>query len=201
MAPRIAIVLLAGAALGLAGRWSDYGSEPLTLLFALGSPWVVLAFALGALSPGRLEGAAAGATGLAVSVAVYYATMLLLERQVGGGYAASMTLVWGAPALALGALLGCAGAAVREPAARLPAAALLGGALAGEALLFLSRGYEGEEAAVLLGQLTLGCVLPLAAGSARRHDAVVLTGALAFMALVGNAALRVLARRYGWGGA
>ena len=194
----------AGVALGLAGRLSDYASAAPRLVFVLGAPWVVLAFAIGMASRGRREGTLEAAGALALSVVVYYALMYGIEGRAGAGYAAAMTLMWGGLAVVVGALFGAAGAAFRHGAdrARLLAVALLGGTLAGEATFFLVRGQAGSRAAVLVVQLAAGVALPLAARPGRRRPlpALAATTVLAGAALVADAALRVAARRYGWGG-
>src|SRR4051794_5435881 len=83
-----------GVILGTAGRASDYLGPELRLLFALGAPWFVVAWGVGAMRRRPLEGAALGALALAVSVIVYYALMLTVEHRCGPAYATNMTLLW-----------------------------------------------------------------------------------------------------------
>jgi Family of unknown function (DUF6518) len=198
----LALAVAIGVLLGAVGRWSDHASEAWRLLFALGSPWVVAAFGVGLLSRAPRRGALLGAVALVVSVLAYYAIMRWVEQRGVGGYAAWMMVVWGAPAAAVGAVFGAAGAAARSARLRPAALALLGGTLAGEALLFLARASEsGAARAVLLAQLALGVAAALG-GWGRRPSARVaaLAGGVALFALVADAAIRVAARRYGWGG-
>jgi len=81
------IALVAGTALGAVGRLSDYLEPELVVLFILAAPWIVVAFLTGMAASRPLWGAVAGAAALTVSVAVYYALMLLVERHVSPGYA------------------------------------------------------------------------------------------------------------------
>jgi uncharacterized protein DUF6518 len=202
MTRALALAVVLGVVLGGAGRWSDHAADPVRLLFALGSPWVVVGFGAGMLSRSARRGALLGAVALVVSVVAYYSIMYGVEDRGAGGYAARMMVVWGAPAAAVGALFGAAGAAAHTARLRPVALALLGGALAGEALLFLARaGETGASRAVLVAQLLLGGAVALA-GWGRRPTARVaaLAGGVALLALVADAAIRVAARRYGWGG-
>jgi len=80
---------------------------------------------------------------------------------------------------------------------------LLGGALAGEGLLYLLRGHqEGLAQALLAAELCLGMLLPLRYWRRPRLllRAVVMTGAVASLALVADASIRSFARLKGWGG-
>jgi hypothetical protein len=196
------VTLVAALALGIAGRASDYGPADVTFLFALGSPWVLAAFAVGACARRPRDGAVAGAAALSLSVAVYYALMYTVEQRAGEDYAAAMTILWGGLGLACGALFGTAGSLLRSRDVRRRglAAAVLGGTLAGEALLFLLLGRPHPE--ILTVQLAVGCLIPLlAAGAPRRVPPVAAaTAAVALAALVADASLRVLARMGGWGG-
>lgn len=115
--PALGVVaaLAAGAALGLWARASDHLGPELRLLFALGAPWFVVAFGVGAMQRRPLAGTAAGALVLAASVAVYYAVMLTVERRGGHGYAAWMTVLWGGAAVPVGLLFGTASQSITKP--------------------------------------------------------------------------------------
>ena len=196
------MALLAGIALGVAGRLSDYLGPGAALLFALGGPWFIVAFAVGATARRPVTGAIGGGVALVVSVAVYYALMLAVERRTGRGYAMSMTILWGAAAVPCGLLFGAAGALWRDRREDLRAAglALLGGALAGEALLLLARGGPNSGGWVLPCELLGGIALVLAASrTAPRLPVTIGTTAAAFSASAGGA-LRLLMRARGWGG-
>jgi Family of unknown function (DUF6518) len=194
------VSVAAGTVLGAVGRLSDQWPHEPRLLFALGAPWLVAAFAVGALSRDWRLGALSGALSLALSVLVYYAVMYLVEQRAGAGYALRMTVLWGGAATLVGAALGAAGASARG-ANRLWPTALLGGALAGEGLLFLMRGETGSAATLLLVLVVTGLTLPLIAGPRnRRSELLAATTTLALTALVIDAGLRIVMRRYGWGG-
>jgi hypothetical protein len=190
----------AGVILGIAGRASDYLGPELRLLFALGAPWFVVAWGVGALRRRPLEGAALGALALAVSVIVYYALMLTVEHRCGPAYATNMTLLWGVSAALCGVPFGAAGAAATSGNGRLRLGAitLLGGALAGEALLFLSLGRQGT--AVLIGELVVGATLVLTASRPPRATVLTAGASVAFLAAAADGFLRVLIRARGWGG-
>jgi hypothetical protein len=195
--------LVAGIALGLVGRLSDYAAYPVRAAFVLGAPWIVTAVCIGLFARDRREGLRAGALGLAVSVVVYYALMTAVEHNVSGRYAVAMALGWGVVALAIGALFGVAGADLqsRSASTRARAAVLIGGALAGEALLFLLRGVPTSFALVLAAQLILGiAVVVTVAGSHRSLRLLAVTAAVATSALVIDLAVRDVLRVYGWGG-
>jgi len=66
----LALAVIAGVALGAVGRASDYGGAGPQLLFVLGGPWLVVAFATGATARRPGTGALAGAFALGLSVAV-----------------------------------------------------------------------------------------------------------------------------------
>jgi hypothetical protein len=196
-------VVSAGTALGVVGRLSDGWPDTPQLLFALGSPWVVVAVLAGVLAPGARRAVMTGAATLLASVVVYYVVMAAVESRVGPGYALAMIVGWGGLALIVGAVFGVAGSTIREGSARARslAAALVGGVLSGEALLFLVRGSQQGATVLLLGQLAIGLALGLAfAPPRRRARLVALLAGSAGAAFVIDAAARILMRRYGWGG-
>jgi hypothetical protein len=198
-------VVLAGGLLGVVGRASDYMPEPLVLMFALGTPWLVVSFAAGWCAGDAKEGAAAGAAVLVVAVLTYYAVMLGLEARSGPRYAAAMGVLWGGFGALTGALFGAAGAALHRGGTgwRIASLSLLAGALVGEALLYLLRGHEqGMGQALLAAELALGLLLPFAfwRRPANLLPALTLTGAVAMLALVADASIRIFAHHHGWGG-
>ena len=62
---------------------------------ALGAPWLVCAFAVGTLVPGRRNAAVAGALLLSGATAVYYGTQVYGYGPGALDYAASMAFAWG----------------------------------------------------------------------------------------------------------
>lgn len=198
----VAAALGAGVALGISGRVSDYLGPELRLLFALGAPWFLVAFAVGTATRRPATGAACGALAQAVSVAVYYAVMLTVERRTGHGYAVSMTVLWGAAAVLCGAVFGAAGAAAAggEGGLRGAALALLGGTLAGEAVLFIALGGAGAGSSVLLCELAVGAGLVLTSSRPPRPYLVALGATAAVAAAAADGVLRAVMRARGWGG-
>jgi uncharacterized protein DUF6518 len=195
--------IVAGGALGAVGRLSDSWSEPLRLLFVLGSPWVLTAVTIGVLSRTRAKAVRAAATALVASVATYYAIMTAVESRVSLRYGLAMILGWGVLATVVGVIFGAAGAALGSGSSstRPRAAALVGGTLVGESLLFLSRGAAPESAGLLAAQSAVGVTLSLAYGSrGYRARPAVIACAAAPAALVVDAVARSLMHQYGWGG-
>jgi hypothetical protein len=218
---RLLAVVAAGSALGVIGRLSDGWSHQPRVLFALGSPWVVLAVLVGVLAPGRRRAPVLAAAALLVSVGVYYVVMAAVEQRVGPVYATAMIAGWGGLAVIVGAIFGAAGSALRgspplpaagppaapasraapaSPAAlRSAAAAFVGGTLAGEAVLFLARG--NSAVALLLAQLAVGLAVAIGlARPARRTQLLALTAVFAGVTFVIDAGARLVMARYGWGG-
>ena len=197
---RALFVLSMAVALGVVGRASDHLSYEPRLLFALGAPWLVLAFVSGFLWRRPLHGAIAGAGAVALSVAVYYLVMVAVEDRAGPHYGAAMIVLWGGLGVLVGAVFGAAGAAGGRH--RIFGAALLGGALLGEAAFFFLRGQPEDAVTLLMLEAAVGATIPVVIGIRTRRlaDAMSLTAALALTAFVADAAFRVAARRYGWGG-
>lgn len=198
----VAAALLAGVALGVSGRASDYLGPELRLVFALGAPWFLVAFGAGAALRKPVAGALCGALALVVSVAVYYALMLMVERRGGHGYAASMTVLWGSASALCGLAFGALGAAAaaREDHLRGVALALLGGTLAGEAVLFIALGGVEAGRWVLLSELAVGAGLVLRASRPLRPSLVALGASAAVAAASADGLLRTVMRAHGWGG-
>ena len=192
-----AVTIAAAVALGLIGQVSDHHGPDAALLFALGGPWVVTAFAVGALTRSTV----AGTLACALSVPVYYIVMLLVERRGHPGYAMSMIALWGGAAVACGALFGWLGAAARERSGRGRAAAVavLGGTLAGEAALFLAL-HARAGSPVLVAELAAGMALVGAAVWPARAHALAVATVAAGTAAVADGALRLAMRTQGWGG-
>jgi hypothetical protein len=198
-------VLAVGVLLGVVGRASDYMPPPLVLMFALGTPWLIVSFAAGWCARDAREGAVAGAAILVIAVLAYYAVMFGLERRSGPHYAAAMGVLWGGFGAVTGSLFGAAGTALRigAPWQRVAALSLVAGALVGEGLLYLLRGHEqGLGQALLAAEVSLGLLLPLSFWRRPRLlvPAVALTGAVAMLALLADASIRSFARLKGWGG-
>lgn len=200
--PVIALAAVAGVALGVVGRASDYGGADSELLFVLGAPWFVVAFATGAAARRPASGALGGALALGLSVTVYYGLMLGLEGRIGTRDAVAMTVLWGLAALVCGALFGAVGTLARTaaPGHRALAVAALGGALGGEAAFFLARrGADPPGGALLVGELMAGACLVLVAAQTRRTRVIAFGASVAGAAAVADGALRVLMRAGGWG--
>jgi hypothetical protein len=203
-APAAAVAVLA-CALALGGGMQI--AEPLLGLpnsvSALGAPWLVCAFAVGALAARVPAGAAAGAALLVAGTGLYYAALVYGYGGSELRYAVTMTLVWGAAAALGGAGMGALGAAWRDATGTRAVllAALPAAALAGEAVLLLLSWDEGAGAlaAELLMAAALLCLLsrrrvPLpAAALAATVLAVVFAGA--------EAEIRDVMRAAGWHGA
>ena len=109
------------------------------------SPWIVVAFAAGAVQAALRLGAAAGAFALLVAVVTYYVGFLA----GGAGFLLPFLAVWAVAAALCGGLFGLAGAAWRMDRVRwgAPAIALVCGLLLAEAAhrLILLQVWTGIE--------------------------------------------------------
>ena len=172
---------------------------------ALGAPWLVSAFAVGALIRGRVVAALAGGLLLGTGTVLYYAAIVYAYGRSAGEYATVMTITWGTVALAGGAVMALTGSAWRTAAggraallAALPAAALLGEA----ALLSLS--WRGGLAGIALAaELACGVAILLVLSWRRVSFAQAAASAVALalaFALV-EAEVRGVMRAAGWHGA
>jgi hypothetical protein len=135
------IALVAGLALGLFSGLGDRlpPDTPLHVVVALANaagPWLVTAFAVGAVARAPLAGAITATAALLAAVAVYYLSIYLLGNSVAD--LVRTAGVWLAVSVVVGPLLGAAGGAWAEPGApwpRVAAIGLLAGCLAAEAIL------------------------------------------------------------------
>jgi hypothetical protein len=196
------VALLLGAVVGFVAQLSDNVVPQLSRATALGVPWLIAAFGVGALQRERALGALAGATALVSGTIVYYILRILgwgtLDATV------PIAVGWCLAAAGGGALFGLAGAAWRGGGTRVraAAAALAAGALIGEALL-LTTLWNGEGARMLLGaELLAGAALPFAL--VRRRMLVVALGLTAIVAaavFLGEQGVRDALRETGWNGA
>jgi hypothetical protein len=161
LAVRLAIVIVAGLGVGVATSFlqAHLGSPWLALVNSA-SPWLVPAFAVGALERDRAPAAAAGLAACVLEVAGYFATSRL--RGFSGGL--SFELFWTGCALAGGPLFGLAGWLWRTGPARLRGlgAAALPAAFAAEGLIAYAVRLHYTSSAVLF--VILGAVAALALG-------------------------------------
>jgi hypothetical protein len=197
-------VVLAGAFIGLLGRVSDHLPDLVRWSAALGGPWLVTAFAVGAFVRSRWLGALAGGAALTLGVAVYYAVFHWVEGTTGLWYAVVVGTAWGAVAFVAGAVFAYAGAAWRSGSRRahLLASSVLAGALLGEAILLLANWSNPTARTVLMAELVAGALVPLA--TARRQElpaAVALAAVFAMTALASEHYARAALRVVGWAGA
>jgi hypothetical protein len=197
----LVLALVAALALGLAGRVAVHGSNGAFAAaghaaLALGAPWLVVAWLVGACVGARAAGALAGGFALALGTTSWY-----LLTVAGGGWAAVYYAFPVAPAWALvaagaGAAFGAAGAAWRS--GRVLALALPAGALAGEALLLAGEWGGRAARAVVTLELALGVALVVVASRRRRPAVVVAAAAAAVAFAVGEGAVRDALRGAGW---
>src|SRR5436190_14078430 len=194
------LALGAAVALGLAGRVAVHGSDGALAAaghaaLALGAPWLVVAWLVGAGVGSRAGGALAGAFALALGTGAWYLLTVAAGGRAAVYYAFPVAPAWALVAAGAGAAFGVAGAAWRS--GRVSALALPAGALAGEALL-LAGEWSGRAArTVLTLELALGAALVVFA--ARRRPSVVLVAAVAAAAFaIGEGAVREALRSAGW---
>jgi Family of unknown function (DUF6518) len=198
-------VLVAGGLLGGGMQVAERVFGLPNSVSALGAPWLVCAFAVGALIRGRVAATVAGASLLGIGTALYYAAIVYAYGSSSAGYAAAMTVAWGALAAAGGGGMALAGSLWRDATgwraallAAPPAAALIG-----EAAL-LSRSWEGDAGAMALSGEVLAAVallLALTWGRVRLTHATVMTCVMAVAFAVVEAEVRGVMRAAGWHGA
>jgi hypothetical protein len=170
---------------------------------ALGAPWLVCAFAVGALVTRRATAAAAGAALLVAGTALYYAALVYGYGSSEMGYAITMALAWGAAAAVAGAAMGALGSAWRDATDR--RAVLLGAlpaaALAGEAVLLWTS--WGKGAAALALELVVAALLlwVLTWRRAPLPTALLAASLLAVAFAGAEAEVRDVMRAAGWHGA
>lgn len=209
-APSASLPAAAGAAialgivLGLGAQIAGDLRPGLGWVGALGGPWLVTAFAAGALAASARTAALAGALALGTGTAAYYAAMVGTAGPGALGYAVIVGAAWGLVALAVGATFGAAGGLWRahDDLRSAGAAALLAGALVGEAAL-LAAIWDARPALLVVGaQLGAGLTLPLVLlrGASTRLVAVALAIGLAVACGVAEAELRDALRGVGWAG-
>ena len=211
MAGAVLVGLAFGIALGAGGQLAPDVDPRLYWIVALGVPWLVAAFAAGAIVGDRRPAGVAGATALVAGTVVYYALRVALG---GGGLlgdgatavrGAAIVVGWCAAAAAGGAVFGCAGAAWRRggPVANVAGTALVSGALVGEALL-LAHEWAGHGARlVLAAELAVGAALPflLARRRALIAPALALALVVALAVAITEDGVRDALRLVGWNGA
>ena len=200
-----------GLVLGAAGQLAPDLDRRLYPVVALGVPWLVTAFAAGALLGERRGGAVAGATALVVGTLAYYA----LRVGFGGGgllgehgfalRAAPVVIGWCVAAALGGAFFGLGGALWRRggTAANLFGTALVSGALVGEALLLTQEWTHRGARLVLAAELALGAALPFLLTRRRVliAPALALTALVALGVAVTEDGVRDALRVVGWNGA
>jgi hypothetical protein len=171
-------------------------------LSALGAPWLVCAFAVGALVTRPPMAAAAGAALLTCATGLYYAALVYGYGESELDYAATMATVWGAAAGVVGGGMALAGCLWRDAGGRravilgaLPAAALAGEAL----LLAVSWGAGVALAAELAFGVALLCLLTWKHASL--PSALFGAAVLAIGFAGAEAGLRDVMRAAGWHGA
>lgn len=203
---------LVGVALGYWCRGAAGQRSPGGVLADLGAPWILAAFAAGALTMvlagGRrrgsglgyqvgagIAGAVAGATCLTAATIVYYGPARTGRLDVTG--AGSATVVWTGVGIAVGVAFGALGAWWRSAPSRWAAAACLvaaGTAITAEAFYLLDAGAAADPLArhVVVLVAAAGIALPLLAGS----PGPALAGALAVavLALPGSLVAEVVWR-------
>jgi hypothetical protein len=207
----VLLAVAVGCVLGIAGQTGPDLHPGLRWVVALGVPWLVTAFAAGALIGDRRWGAVAGAVALVVGTIAYYGLRVALG---GGGMQLSEALLlrgapivvgWCAAAVVSGAVFGLAGALWRRggSAAHVAGTALVSGALVGEALLLTQEWSTRGARLVLAAELAAGAALPFLL--ARRRSlilpALALTVLVALAVAVTEDGVRDALRLTGWNGA
>jgi hypothetical protein len=193
-----------GVALGSAGQLIDMVDDRLRWAGALGVPWLVVAFAAGAVARERAAAIVAGAVTIVVGTGSYYALHVAASMNLRLAPVVIAT-GWALAGIACGGAFGWAGAEWRtrrgEGLGAAAAAAAIGGALVGEALL-LSQEWSGRAAeAILAAELVAGALLPVLLIRRPVALAIGLTAVAAIVMGVAESEVRAALRDIGWRGA
>ncbi len=196
----ISAAVAGGIVVGVGGRLLDqFPARTVHWFSAMGAPWLVVAFVVGAAVGHRRVGAYAGGAALGLGVLLYYAIFHWVEGTFGLGYIVPVALGWTAGAVAAGAVFGWAGAAWWQRCGAWATAALAG-ALVGEAMLLGTLWSKPLATRLLVIEAVLGvaCALLL---TRDRLRALVLTGGVAVTVVVAELTVREGLRAVGWLGA
>jgi uncharacterized protein DUF6518 len=202
---RVVVAALAaiplGVVLGLAGQEGEEVVQQLKWVFALGTPWLVVCWAAGAMAGTRLAGAVAGSVALTVATGTYYGLMIGHgHRSLAGAF---IVIGWGAASVAAGGLFGFAGGAWRggSAPARVAAVVLLAGAMAGEAVL-LAGEWPQRVTPLLEAELAAAAATPFLLVRPWRALplALVLIAAAALLLAATEDQVRQTMRYAGWSG-
>jgi hypothetical protein len=186
------LLLLFAIAFGVASWGMAHAFEHrLSVVAALGAPWLLAAFGAGLTMRSRWTAALAGAAVPAVATAAYYATFLTVYPG-SARYSVAMTVGWGGSAAVAGALFG---ACARDPRTRW---AIAGALLVAEALALTAQ--QGPGSTLLGAELIAG--LGVLAWAAYRAPAITAALVLALVPAFAVAELTLLdtMRALGWGG-
>ncbi|HEX5578553.1 MAG TPA: DUF6518 family protein [Candidatus Limnocylindria bacterium] len=202
------LALVSGIALGLFSGFGDRlpPDTPLHVVVALANaagPWLVTAFAVGAMAGAPATGALTATAALVAAVAVYYLSIYLMGNAVAD--LVRTAGVWLAVSVVVGPLLGAAGGAwvrPRAPRHRIGAVGLLAGILAAEAILRLIQveawtGLDLARTDIQVGLIELAAAVVVPAVLLRPDErlrgylaAAIATAAAAILAAGALAAIR-----------
>jgi hypothetical protein len=206
----VLLAVVVGCLLGAAGQTGPDLHPGLRWVVALGVPWLVTAFAAGALLGDRRWGAVAGAVALVVGTIAYYALRVALGGEGLGGEelvlrGGPIVVGWCAAAVVSGAVFGLGGALWRRggSVAHVAGTALVSGALVGEALLLTQEWSARGARLVLAAELAAGAALPFLLTRRRVLilPALALTVVVALGVAVAEDSVRDALRLTGWNGA
>jgi len=166
----LAIAVALGFALGLFSLLGDGLpiDAPTIVLVALANaagPWLVTAFAAGAMAPDRSLGAISGALALSVAVATYYIGLAI--RGVAPADLGVVSIAWIGVALVAGPVFGAAGGTWRSSRSPVAVAILTGALLAEAAYRFIElEAWDGIDVTrtsmqVAIVNLVAAIVLPV----------------------------------------
>jgi hypothetical protein len=202
----ILVVVGCGVAIGLAGQAGDRVPGAPAYITALGAPWMLLAFVLGALARKPLLGAIAGGVALVIGTEAYYLAQIALTDGRTLFYATAMGIGWGGSAVVAGALAGGIGGWWRSECSdqeRSIAGALPGALLTGEALLLSQEWTQPAARALVAVELMAGLgLIWIHIGTSRRaFIAAAAACALTMAVVLGEHSVRETLHAAGWNGA
>lgn len=157
----VALVVVAGTALGLVSRGSDLLPREVGWIGNLGAVWLAVAFAVGAAVGSPKRAAIAGSATLTVAALVHYTSARLLRHGLEIDLFRFPVTQWILIGTAVGSVFGALGAVWSRQHERVWPTAALAASFGAEALYLFARGEPNALALAAPLELVVFLTLPL----------------------------------------
>lgn len=159
----VGVAAASGVALGVFSRLGDQLPVSAAGLANIGGPWLILAFALGALVRRPTGAVASGSLGLTCAVASYYAYIEIFQGGAGRSHLGSTAAFWLIVGSSAGAIFGFGGEQWRwgRQRNRIASVIVLAGALVGEGLAVLIERVGPVSWIVATVEIAVGLITPV----------------------------------------